>query len=152
MSENINQYVDTPSEDGNLFNTQIPSLSEDANIQDALKYYHYGTTIVPSSNSAIINQSIAGHLKALSDDITIINARGLGSDYGTTFPATPDDGYVFVKSDSVSAVFENTRLSAIYDETEPTTNLSAGMLWVDPTSSPLTMYVWSGTEWRALGA
>lgn len=151
MSENINQYVGTPSENGNLFNTQIPALSEDANIQDALRYYHYGTTIVPSSNSAIINQSVAGHLKALSESIAVVDARGIGSTYASSFPATPTNGHVLVKSDSVAAVFENTRLSAIYDEIEPTTNLTAGMLWVDPTSSPLTMYVWSGTEWRALG-
>jgi hypothetical protein len=48
------------------FNTQIPSIEENADIQTAFKLYHYGEG---SSGLGSLNQnSIAGHLKKLQDE------------------------------------------------------------------------------------
>ena len=42
--------------------------------------------------------------------------------------------------------------SASYQEEAPSSGLTVGMLWVDSDSSPLKMYVYSGTEWKEIGA
>jgi hypothetical protein len=42
MTTNINPNFNPTTEPTNpLFNTQIPTLTEDANIQEALRIYHY---------------------------------------------------------------------------------------------------------------
>jgi hypothetical protein len=146
MSENINSNYDPVEETGELYNTQIPELSEDANIQEALKYFHYGTLTTPTQNSEILENSLAGHLKNLKTQVQVQASRGIGSDFGPTLPLTPEDGFVFVKSNSTAAVFSNTQLSAIYDPVEPTENLIAGMLWADSSLSPAELSIYTGVE------
>ncbi len=48
------------------FNTQIPALDENANIQTALRYYHYGENF--SGVGTLREESIAGYLKRLEDN------------------------------------------------------------------------------------
>jgi hypothetical protein len=48
-----------------LFNTQVPALSDDANIQEALRLYHYGTDTVPSNPANIEPESVAGYFRAV---------------------------------------------------------------------------------------
>ena len=52
MSENISS--------NNIYQTQMPSLTEAADIQDAFKLYHFGSTTEPASAS--VSDGIAGHL------------------------------------------------------------------------------------------
>ena len=52
MSENISS--------NNIYQTQIPSLTEAADIQDAFKLYHFGSTTEPASAS--VSAGIAKHL------------------------------------------------------------------------------------------
>lgn len=47
---------------GSKYNTQIPTLQSDADIQAALHLYHYGAVLEPDT---LISDSIAGHLGAL---------------------------------------------------------------------------------------
>lgn len=47
---------------GTKYNTQIPALSENADIQTALRIYHYGQSSEPSTLNA---QSISGYLSSL---------------------------------------------------------------------------------------
>lgn len=49
---------------GTKYNTQIPSLTENADIQTALKIYHYGQSTEPTN---LVADSVAGHLKNLED-------------------------------------------------------------------------------------
>lgn len=49
---------------GTKYTTQIPSYSENADIQTALKLYHYGQETEPAT---IESNSVAGHLKYLED-------------------------------------------------------------------------------------
>jgi hypothetical protein len=47
------------------FNTQIPSIADDADIQTAFRLYHYGSNT--STPSSIPDDSIAGHLTTLDE-------------------------------------------------------------------------------------
>lgn len=141
------------SEDiGNVYKTQIPGYEDAADIQAALRLYHYGTTVVPSDESQLISNSVAGHLKGLDtrlDDLELDPARSVYSD---TIPvgATLTDGYIWVDSNtSIGNV--PTYGTATYSATAPDTDLTVGALWVDSDSSPLKMYVWSGDTWRVIG-
>jgi hypothetical protein len=69
------------SEDiGNLFKTQIPGFDDAADIQAALKLYHYGSTSYNSSNqdpSGLVDNSIAGHFQQITDRLDALNIQEL---------------------------------------------------------------------------
>jgi hypothetical protein len=47
---------------GSLYNTQIPSYSENADVQEAFRLYHYGSTDYNTANTNtanLVNPSIA---------------------------------------------------------------------------------------------
>lgn len=50
---------------GSPYNTEIPELSENADIQTALRYYHYGENTNDITEEELNPNSMAGHLKAL---------------------------------------------------------------------------------------
>jgi hypothetical protein len=50
---------------GSVFPVKIPLYADNADIQAAIKYYHYGSSTVPLSESAIDPTSIAGYLKGI---------------------------------------------------------------------------------------
>lgn len=141
------------SEDiGNVYKTQIPGYEDAADIQAALRLYHYGTTTVPSTETELIPNSTAGHIKALDtrlDDLELDPARSVYSD---TAPigSTLVDGYIWVDS-STSIGNVPTYGQASYSATAPDTDLVVGALWVDSDSVPLKLHVWSGSEWRVIG-
>ncbi len=142
------------SDIGNILTTQIPDYTEAADIQAALKLYHYGSTTPPTldqigGNGGIIANSVAGHLKAL--DIRLDGVEAI-SEYQDTAPTSPVDGAIWV--DSNSSVANITGTVAAYQNSAPTTGLVDGQLWVDKDSSPLTMYVYdlATTTWKEIGA
>ena len=92
MADNIN--LNGP------YDTKVPSYNESADIQEALKLFLYGTTTPPSNQSEILSTSLAGNLKRIEADITVINNRGLGSTVSTTQPTGIGNGYVWLDSDS----------------------------------------------------
>lgn len=49
--------------------TKIPELGDNADIRDALKMYHYGSTVVPVDLDAI-ESGIAYHLKTINGNVT----------------------------------------------------------------------------------
>lgn len=150
MTENIDG---TPNGTG-LFNTKIPALSDAADIQAALRLYHYGDYDYNGANtniSLLENPSIANHLQTLSNRITVRENLGVGSEYSATQPTTPVEGFVWVDSASTPSTTAVVS-TANYQTTAPTVGLTQGMLWVDSDSSPLKMYVYSGTEWKEIGA
>lgn len=69
------------SEDiGNLFKTQIPGFDDAADIQAALKLYHYGSTSYNSANedpSGLLPNSVAGHFQAITDRLDALNIQEL---------------------------------------------------------------------------
>jgi len=140
---------------GPIYTTKIPALSEAADIQAALKLYHYGTTDVPTLESQVIPTSVAGYIKSLEDALEALDireeSRGIGQSFQATEPTSPVDNYIWVKSDSSLTSIAELPTSR-YQSSEPTENLTAGLLWVDSDSFPLTMYVYTGSAWRELGA
>lgn len=59
---------------GSVFNTQVPSYTEAADIRKAFNLYHYGSEIAPPDESSLQASSIAGYLKELNDDIVRLEA------------------------------------------------------------------------------
>ena len=142
MADNIN--LNGP------YDTKVPSFNESADIQQALKLFLYGTVTPPSNQSEILSTSLAGNLKRIEADIDVIENRGLGSSVSTTQPTGVGNGYIWLDSDS--GVAASVKYSEAYYDALPPQNPTTGSLWIDSESSPLTMHVWSGTTWRAIGA
>lgn len=148
MSLNINPTYEPGTESLNqLYNTQIPSLSQDANIQEALRLYHYGAVApVPTSNAAIQPQSIAGHFKSLKAEISQLQTRGIGSAYLASRPSSPENGFIWVDTDSAASINElSSPTIAFYQAQEPAGAIQ-GMFWVNSTT--LSLNVYSGIAWQ----
>jgi len=144
---------------GNLVPTKIPALSDDANIQDALKAYHYGSydfNTAETNTANLLNPSIAYTINNLQTQITTKAALEVAardsSRASTTAPTaaaftafsnTIPDGYVWLDTDSSAGVGYYSATSA-YTTTAPTTNLANGLIWIKKGSSPLEMYVYNG--------
>lgn len=146
------------SEDiGEVFKTQIPGLADNADIQTALKLYHYGQTSAPSSKSAAIRNSIAGHLDEIEKRALALEVQGIGSLPIAGAPNTQSNaygkvnGYILMDKTSVAPVLVPD-VVARYQTSAPTGSIATGTLWVDSDSSPLKMYVYSGSAWREIGA
>ena len=135
---------------GSVYPTKIPGYEDAADIQAALKLYHYGTSSEITTESQIIPNSVVGHIKALDTRIDTIEADGLGSAVLASMPTGIDNGYIWVDS-STSLTTDVQYATASYQASQPT-NPTTGALWVDSDSSPLKMYVWSGSEWKEIGA
>lgn len=136
---------------GALYNTKIPSLADPADIQEAIKLYHYGSLTYNTNNSdtsLLPNPSLAYHLNNIQEQIDEIVATGIGSDYTSTEPVTPDDGFIWMDANSAagSGVVYST---ALYSNDEPSSNLSDGMIWIDKDSPLKETFVWdaSANDW-----
>jgi len=144
---------------GNLVPTKIPALVDDANIQDALKAYHYGSydfDTAETNTANLLNPSIAYTINNLQSQITTkaaleVSARD-SSRASTTAPTaaaftafsnTIPDGYVWLDTDSSAGVGYYSATS-IYTTTAPSTNLVNGLIWIKKGSSPIEMYVYNG--------
>ena len=71
------KYVDGSENGSGFYTTRVPEYTDAADIQEALKLYHYGSDVVPTVNTlgglnGINAQSIAGHLKKLANDIDLL--------------------------------------------------------------------------------
>lgn len=62
-----------PQEIGENFKTLIPSLSDDASIEQAFQMYHYGTPAYNGSN--LQNNSIEKHFIDLEDEISVLRSE-----------------------------------------------------------------------------
>lgn len=145
------------SEDiGSVYTTQIPGIADNADIQTALRLYHYGQSSAPSSIDTVLSSSVAGHLKNLQTHITALEAQGIGSLPVAGTPNTQStaygktNGYILVDKASSAPVTPD--FIAKYQTSAPTGTIATGALWVDSDSSPLKMYVYSGTAWREINA
>jgi hypothetical protein len=92
---------------GPVYPTQIPGYEDAADIQAALKLYHYGSTLVPTNENVIVPNSVAGHLKSLDTRVDAIEELGIGSDYSDLEPVLPADGFIWVDANSVVPLIEN---------------------------------------------
>ena len=144
---------------GSLVPTKIPALIDDANIQDALKAYHYGSydfDTAETDPAELLNPSIAYTINDLQDQIDDqtaleLAARNISSAQNsapvaanfTAFSATIPNGYIWVDKDAAAPVGYISATS-VYTATQPTTGLANGVIWTKKGSSPLEMYVYNG--------
>lgn len=63
-----------PEAIGPLFETQVPSYTEAADIRKAFNLYHYGTEEVPTSEAQILPKSMAGYIRDTLDAINAVVA------------------------------------------------------------------------------
>jgi hypothetical protein len=144
---------------GNLVPTKIPALTDDADIQDALKAYHYGSydfDTAETDPANLLNPSIAYTITNLQTQITTkaaleVAARDISratttaptAAAFTAFSNTIPDGYVWLDKDSSAGVGYYAATS-VYTATAPSTNLANGLIWIKKGSSPIEMYVYNG--------
>lgn len=144
---------------GNLVPTKIPGYADAADIQAALRLYHYGDYTYTTSNSNtanLINPSIAYTINNLQSQITTkaaLEVSARDSSRATTtaptaaaftaFSNTIPDGYIWVDKDAAAPVGYISATS-VYTATQPTTGLANGVIWIKKGSSPLEMYVYNG--------
>jgi hypothetical protein len=144
---------------GNLVPTKIPALTDDADIQDALKAYHYGSydfDTAETNTANLLNPSIAYTITNLQTQITTkaaLEVAARDSSRATTtaptaaaftaFSNTIPDGYVWLDKDSSAGVGYYAATS-VYTATAPSTNLANGLIWIKKGSSPIEMYVYNG--------
>ena len=144
---------------GNLVPTKIPALADDADIQDALKAYHYGSydfDTAENNPANLLNPSIAYTINDLQEQIDDqvaleLAARNISSAQNsapvaanfTAFSATIPNGYIWVDKDAAAPVGYISATS-VYTATQPTTGLANGVIWIKKGSSPLEMYVYNG--------
>jgi len=135
MAENI----DGTTTGTGLFNTKIPAYSDAADIQAALRLYHYGSYDFDPENPT--TPSLAGHLQTLSDRVTEQEDLGTGSEYSSTRPTGPSEGFVWMDAASnVSSVANYA--AAVYSPDAPTVDLVDGLIWVDKNSNPQRAYIY----------
>ena len=144
---------------GNLVPTKIPALADDANIQDALKAYHYGSydfDTAEANSANLLNPSIAytiNNLQSQSTTKAALEVSARDSSRATTtaptaaaftaFSNTIPDGYIWVDKDA-SAPVGYISATSVYTASQPTTGLANGVIWIKKGSSPLEMYVYNG--------
>ncbi len=147
------EYIDDTETGTGIYPTKIPGYEDAADIQEALKIYHYGTTTIPQTTAAVDSKSVAGHLLSLREDLDTEIARGIGSRISNTSPTSPEHGYIWVDADA-SIPGMATYSVASYTTEAPTTELVNGIIWVEKGSSPLKMYVYNGDTlaWDEIGA
>ena len=125
---------------GSKYKTQIPSLTENADIQTALRVYHYGAASEPGT---LVPNSVAGHLETLENtkvDILPIQVIA-GAQNNLNLKNTT--GYYSIPTDVIASAGTNYPPSA-----------TAGMLQVvnDGSGIIYQTYLMSGTQpklfWR----
>jgi hypothetical protein len=143
---------------GSLVPTKIPSLIDDANIQDALRAYHYGSyefDTAETNPAELLNPSIAYTINSLQSQITTkaaleVAARNISSAQNsvpvaanfTAFSETVPNGYIWVDKDAAAPVGYISATS-VYTATQPSAGLANGVIWIKKGSVPLEMYVYN---------
>lgn len=132
---------------GALYPTNIPGLADAADIQAALRAYHYGSYSYSTANTSpgsLEANSIAKFLYDIEQDIVALEARpSSGGNAQTTQPAPGDfspadvpDGYIWVDSDGTLGGVP-TGATAVFTNSAPTTSLTTGTIWVDKDSTDI---------------
>lgn len=132
---------------GALYPTNIPGYADAADIQAALRAYHYGSYAYNTANTSPASleaNSIAKFLYDIEQDIAALEARpSSGGNAQTTQPAPADftpqdipDGYIWVDSDGTLGGVP-TGATAVFTNSAPTTSLTTGTIWVDKDSTDI---------------
>jgi len=132
---------------GVLVPTKIPGLADAADIQEALRVYHYGGSgfEATSAQTSLPAVGIARRLLEIEDDITDLENRpSSGGDVDDDAPVAGDftpsgipNGYIWVDSNG-SLGGAPTGATAVFTNSAPTTSITTGTIWVDKDSTTIT--------------
>lgn len=133
---------------GVLIPTAIPGYADAADIQAALRAYHYGSySYDPANTSAasLVTPSIAKTIYDIEADITALENRpSSGGDVDNTAPVAADftppeipNGYIWVDSDGTIGG-QPTSATAVFTNSAPTSSLTTGVIWVDKDATSIT--------------
>jgi hypothetical protein len=139
---------------GNIYSTKVPGYEDAADIQSALRTYHYGSSTYDETNAntaALVNPSIAYHLQNIQNSITALEALGTGSVVSNTQPTTVQEGLLWLDIDSTPGTTP-VNPTAIYTAIEPSTPTD-GTLWCVKGSSPLLLKIYNSatSDWDTIG-
>ena len=126
---------------GALIPTAIPGYADAADIQAALRAYHYGSySYDPANTSAgsLVTPSMAKTIYDIQQDIIDLENRpSSGGEVNTTQPVPGDftppqipDGFIWVDQDGVLGG-QPTGATAVFTNSAPTSNITTGTIWVD---------------------
>ena len=133
---------------GTLIPTAIPGYTDSADIQAALRAYHYGSYSYDPANTSpgsLVTPSIAKTIYDIQGDITALENRpSSGGEVDATQPAPGDftppeipDGFIWVDSDG-SVGGQPTSATSVFTNSAPTTSLTTGVIWVDKDATEIT--------------
>jgi hypothetical protein len=132
---------------GAIYPTKIPGLADAADIQAALRAYHYGSYAYDQTNTstaALEANSIAKFLFDIETDIAALEARpSSGGNAQNSQPVPADftpadipDGYIWVDANGTLGGVP-TGATAVFTNSAPTTSLTTGTIWVDKDSTDI---------------
>jgi hypothetical protein len=133
---------------GALYPTKIPGYADAADIQAALRAYHYGSYTYDTTNTSTASleaNSIAKFLFDIETDIAALEARPSSGGNaqnaqpvpGDFSPADVPDGYIWVDADGTLGGVP-TGATAVFTNSAPTTSLTTGTVWVDKDATAIT--------------
>jgi hypothetical protein len=133
---------------GTLIPTAIPGYTDSADIQAALRAYHYGSYSYDPANTSpgsLVTPSIAKTIYDIQGDITALENRpSSGGEVNPTQPAatsfTPPeipDGFIWVDQDGTVGG-QPTSATSVFTNSAPTTSLTTGVIWVDKDATEIT--------------
>jgi hypothetical protein len=133
---------------GALYPTKIPGYADAADIQAALRAYHYGSYAYNTANTSPASLeagSIAKFLYDIETDIAALEARpSSGGNAQNSQPVPADfspadvpDGYIWVDADGTLGGVP-TGATAVFTNSAPTTSLTTGTVWVDKDATAIT--------------
>jgi hypothetical protein len=132
---------------GILIPTAIPGYADSADIQAALRAYHYGSYSYDPANTSpasLVTPSIAKTIYDIEADITALENRpSSGGEVDATQPAPGDftppeipDGFIWVDQDGTVGG-QPTSATSVFTNSAPTTSLTSGVIWVDRDSTEI---------------
>jgi hypothetical protein len=133
---------------GALIPTAIPGYADSADIQAALRAYHYGSYSYSPANTSPGNLeaiSIAKYIYDIQQDIIDLENRpSSGGEVNNTQPVPGDftpaeipDGFIWVDSDGTIGGAPSSA-TAIFTNSAPTSSLTTGVIWVDKDATSIT--------------
>ena len=126
---------------GDLIPTAIPGYADAADIQAALRVYHYGSYSYNPANTSpgsLVSPSMAKTIYDIQQDIVDLeNRQSSGGDVANTAPVPGDftpsgipNGYIWVDQDGTIGG-QPVSATSVFTNTAPTSDLSTGVIWVD---------------------
>ena len=139
---------------GNIYSTKVPGYEDAADIQTALRTYHYGSSTYDEtgSNTAALVNAVGMQLDVTKQDsIDALEELGTGSIVSNTQPVVVQEGLLWLDIDSDPGS-SPTNPTAIYTSVEPASPTD-GTLWCVKGSSPLLLKIYNNatSDWDTIG-